>query len=180
MNINKLLEIFGPLKKEQKVELYEFLIRTLQEENEQEKQKLLTLLRDFKEDLLYYDEELEDVSDKVYVTQNDLADMFDVSVKTIQRIIKSQGIEPVNRGSKPYYYDFDEFKKYFFIYKKLFNINNVLETKNHLNNEFLKYWKYIHNNEDCEVYPEIFENNEERGENNGEKYPPLKLAVSVG
>lgn len=135
MNINQLLKLFTPLNKEQKELLFNVFLEILQLDDREKKDELLKLLEDFKEDLLYYDEDLEKERDneKIYFTQEELAEMFDVSRRTIQRIIERNKIKPLNKGSKPYYYDFDEFKEYYFDYKSI--------EKSKTKDLFCKYYK---------------------------------------
>ena len=135
MNINQLLKLFTPLNKEQKELLFNVFLEILQLDDREKKDELLKLLEDFKEDLLYYDEDLAEEEDKkkIYFTQEELAEMFEVSRRTIQRIIERNKIKPLNKGSKPYYYDFDEFKKYYFNYKSI--------KRSRMKDLFYKYYK---------------------------------------
>ncbi len=43
----------------------------------------------------------------------------------MQRILKSNNIEPLNPGQKPLFYDLREFEKYYFIAKKTFRKQQV-------------------------------------------------------
>jgi predicted transcriptional regulator len=86
-----------------------------------------------KEDLLYYDEEFDDIEEKeqkLYFTQKDLATMTGQSIRNIQRIITENNISPINPGRKPLYYDLKEFNNYYFILKKLTPKIDISVTQN--------------------------------------------------
>ena len=84
------------------------------------------LLRDLEEDLLYSDEiDEKEENEKLYFTQDDLAIMTGLSKRQVQRILKSNNIEPLNPGQKPLFYDLNEFEKYYFIAKKTFRKQQV-------------------------------------------------------
>jgi transcriptional regulator with XRE-family HTH domain len=84
------------------------------------------LLRDLEEDLLYSDEiDEKEENEKLYFTQDDLAIMTGLSKRQVQRILKSNNIEPLNPGQKPLFYDLNEFEKYYFIAKNYFKEQQV-------------------------------------------------------
>jgi len=186
MNINQLLKLFTPLNKEQKELLFNMFLEILQLDDRKKKDELLRLLEDFKEDLLYYDEDLEKERDdeKIYFTQEELAEMFDVSRRTIQRIIEKNKIKPLNKGSKPYYYDFDEFKEYYFVYKSI--------KKSKTKDLFCKYYKepfYLAKNifiadevinSQEELYMSLVLLLNERGEQIVQNYQTFEFANSIG
>jgi len=111
MNINQLLKLFTPLNKEQKELLFNVFLEILRLDDHEKKAELIEMMEDFKEDLLYCDDDEDD--EIVYLTQKELAEMFDIPPKTVQQIVKENGIRPLNKGSKAYY-DFDEFKECYF------------------------------------------------------------------
>ena len=84
------------------------------------------MLRDLEEDLLYSDEiDEKEKNEKLYFTQDELAIMTGLSKRQVQRILKSNNIEPLNPGQKPLFYDLREFEKYYFIAKKTFREQQV-------------------------------------------------------
>jgi hypothetical protein len=54
-----------------------------------------------------------------------LAIMTGLSKRQVQRILKSNNIEPLNPGQKPLFYDLNEFEKYYFIAKNTFREQQV-------------------------------------------------------
>ena len=115
MNINQLLKLFDALNKEQKQLLFNILLEILRLDDHEKKAELIEMMEDFKEDLLYCDENTN--NEKIYLTQAELAKTFDIPEKTVQQIIEKNGVKPSKKWSKPYY-DFDEFKEYYFQYKE--------------------------------------------------------------
>jgi len=189
MNINQLLEVFTPLNKQKKELLYDILLELVKLGDKKTKKKYLEMLQDFKEDLLYVDEEDEELEkelNKIYVTQDELAVMFNVSKRTIQRIIKRNNLEPVNQGSKPYYYDFDEFKEYYFSHKSSIK----RKEKKHSFEELLSFFqgklnetkinifekrRFTDSNDELDFCQSEFYLIIERNKLNTERYPRLKL-----
>jgi hypothetical protein len=51
--------------------------------------------------------------------------MTGLSKRQVQRILKSNNIEPLNPGQKPLFYDLNEFEKYYFIAKNTFREQQV-------------------------------------------------------
>ncbi|PNS00843.1 hypothetical protein X928_04110 [Petrotoga miotherma DSM 10691] len=122
LEIHELLNIFSDLKPKNKEVLYNFLVNPKTYENKEEIEDFIQILKEMKDDLLYYDEEFDDIEEKeqkLYFTQKDLATMTGQSIRNIQRIIKENNINPINPGRKPLYYDLKEFNNYYFIQKKL-------------------------------------------------------------
>lgn len=122
LKINELLNIFSDLKPKNKEILYNYLTNDETFEYKEENKEFRQILKEMKEDLLYYDEELDNFEEKeqqLYFTQEDLATMTDQSIRNIQRIIKDNKIKPINPGRKPLYYDLKEFNNYYQIQKKI-------------------------------------------------------------
>ncbi|ABX31984.1 hypothetical protein Pmob_1271 [Petrotoga mobilis SJ95] len=122
LKIHELLNIFSDLKPKNKEVLYNFLANPKTYEDKEEIEEFIQILKEMKEDLLYYDEEFDDIEEKeqkLYFTQKDLATMTGQSIRNIQRIITENNISPINPGRKPLYYDLKEFNNYYFIQKKL-------------------------------------------------------------
>jgi len=122
LKVHELLNIFSDLKPKNKEALYNYLVNDKTYEDKEEIEEFRQILKEMKEDLLYYDEELEGFEEKeqqLYFTQEDLATMTDQSIRNIQRIIKDNNIKPVNPGRKPLYYDLKEFNNYYLTQKKI-------------------------------------------------------------
>lgn len=118
-NFTLLLGIFGELSPENKKYLYETLIILSSDREDEETKELLELLIESKEDLLHYDEELENAKlEPVYVTQKELSIATKLSIRQIQRLLKQNNIEPVKPNTKPLFYDYDEFEKHYFNYNE--------------------------------------------------------------
>ena len=104
MNVNQLLAIFTPLPKQQKELLYDILLELVKLKDHEKRKEYLEMLHDFKEDLLYVDEEIEKIEEsekRIYVTQEELARIFNIPLKYVQTIINSNQLES--------YFDFDDF-----------------------------------------------------------------------
>lgn len=122
LKIHELLNIFSDLKPKNKEILYNYLLNDKTYEKKEEKEEFRQILKEMKEDLLYYDEELDNYPEdeqQLYFTQEDLATMTDQSIRNIQRIIKNNKIKPINPGRKPLYYDLKEFNSYYLTQKKI-------------------------------------------------------------
>ena len=122
LKIHELLNIFSDLKPKNKEILYNYLMNDKTNEDKAEIEEFRQILKEMKEDLLYYDEELDSFEEKeqqLYFTQEDLATMTTQSIRNIQRIIKENNIKPINPGRKPLYYDLKEFNNYYLSQKKI-------------------------------------------------------------
>jgi len=122
LEIHELLSIFSDLNPKNKEVLYNYLINPKTYEDKEKIEKFRQILKEMKEDLLYYDEELDgpdEEEQQLYFTQEDLATMTDQSIRNVQRIIKENNIKPINPGRKPLYYDLKEFNNYYFMQKRL-------------------------------------------------------------
>lgn len=126
ISIGELISIFSELSATNKKRLYNFLINEFSKVKSEEYIEFVGLLRDLEEDLLYSDEiDEKEENEKLYFTQDDLAIMTGLSKRQVQRILKSNNIEPLNPGQKPLFYDLNEFEKYYFIAKKTFRKQQV-------------------------------------------------------
>jgi hypothetical protein len=133
LEIHELLNIFSDLNPKNKEVLYNFLANPKTYEDKEEIEEFIQILKEMKEDLLYYDEEFDDIEEKeqkLYFTQKDLATMTGQSIRNIQRIITENNISPINPGRKPLYYDLKEFNNYYFILKKLTPKIDISVTQN--------------------------------------------------
>ena len=121
ISVGELISIFSELSATNKKRLYNFLINEFSKVKSEEYIEFVGLLRDLEEDLLYSDEiDEKEENEKLYFTQDDLAIMTGLSKRQVQRILKSNNIEPLNPGQKPLFYDLNEFEKYYFITKNTF------------------------------------------------------------
>lgn len=126
ISIGELISIFSELSVTNKKRLYNFLINEFSKVKSEEYIEFVGLLRDLEEDLLYSDEiDEKEKNEKLYFTQDDLAIMTGLSKRQVQRILKSNNIEPLNPGQKPLFYDLNEFEKYYFIAKNTFREQQV-------------------------------------------------------
>jgi hypothetical protein len=126
ISIGELISIFSELSVTNKKRLYNFLINEFSKVKSEEYIEFVGLLRDLEEDLLYSDEiDEKEKNEKLYFTQDELAIMTDLSKRQVQRILKSNNIEPLNPGQKPLFYDLNEFEKYYFIAKNTFREQQV-------------------------------------------------------
>ncbi|PNR94751.1 hypothetical protein [Petrotoga sp. 9PWA.NaAc.5.4] len=126
ISIGELISIFSELSATNKKRLYNFLINEFSKVKSEEYIEFVGLLRDLEEDLLYSDEiDEKEENEKLYFTQDDLAIMTGLSKRQVQRILKSNNIEPLNPGQKPLFYDLNEFEKYYFIAKNRFREQQV-------------------------------------------------------
>lgn len=126
ISVGELISIFSELSVTNKKRLYNFLINEFSKVKSEEYIEFVGLLRDLEEDLLYSDENDEkEKNEKLYFTQDELAIMTDLSKRQVQRILKSNDIEPLNPGQKPLFYDLREFEKYYFIAKNTFRKQRV-------------------------------------------------------
>ena len=126
ISIGELISIFSELSATNKKRLYNFLINEFSKVKSEEYLEFVGLLRDLEEDLLYSDEiDEKEENEKLYFTQDDLAIMTGLSKRQVQRILKSNNIEPLNPGQKPLFYDLNEFEKYYFIAKNTFREQQV-------------------------------------------------------
>jgi transcriptional regulator with XRE-family HTH domain len=126
ISIGELISIFSELSATNKKRLYNFLINEFSKVKSEEYIEFVGLLRDLEEDLLYSDEiDEKEENEKLYFTQDDLAIMTGLSKRQVQRILKSNNIEPLNPGQKPLFYDLNEFEKYYFIAKNYFKEQQV-------------------------------------------------------
>ena len=126
ISVGELISIFSELSVTNKKRLYNFLINEFSKVKSEEYLEFVGLLRDLEEDLLYSDEiDEKEENEKLYFTQDDLAIMTGLSKRQVQRILKSNNIEPLNPGQKPLFYDLNEFEKYYFIAKKTFRKQQV-------------------------------------------------------
>lgn len=126
ISIGELISIFSELSATNKKRLYNFLINEFSKVKSEEYIEFVGLLRDLEEDLLYSDEiDEKEENEKLYFTQDDLAIMTGLSKRQVQRILKSNNIEPLNPGQKPLFYDLNEFEKYYFIAKNTFRGQQV-------------------------------------------------------
>ena len=126
ISIGELISIFSELSATNKKRLYNFLINEFSKVKSEEYIEFVGLLRDLEEDLLYSDEiDEKEENEKLYFTQDDLAIMTGLSKSQVQRILKSNNIEPLNPGQKPLFYDLNEFEKYYFIAKNTFREQQV-------------------------------------------------------
>jgi hypothetical protein len=126
ISIGELISIFSELSATNKKRLYNFLINEFSKVKSEEYLEFVGLLRDLEEDLLYSDEiDEKEKNEKLYFTQDELAIMTGLSKRQVQRILKSNNIEPLNPGQKPLFYDLNEFEKYYFIAKKTFRKQQV-------------------------------------------------------
>lgn len=126
ISIGELISIFSELSATNKKSLYNFLINEFSKVKSEEYIEFVGLLRDLEEDLLYSDEiDEKEENEKLYFTQDDLAIMTGLSKRQVQRILKSNNIEPLNPGQKPLFYDLNEFEKYYFIAKNTFREQQV-------------------------------------------------------
>lgn len=126
ISIGELISIFSELSATNKKRLYNFLINEFSKVKSEEYIEFVGLLRDLEEDLLYSDEiDEKEENEKLYFTQDDLAIMTGLSKRQVQRILKSNNIEPLNPGQKPLFYDLNEFEKYYFIAKNTFREQQV-------------------------------------------------------
>jgi len=126
ISIGELISIFSELSATNKKRLYNFLINEFSKVKSEEYIEFVGLLRDLEEDLLYSDEiDEKEENEKLYFTQDDLAIMTGLSKRQVQRILKSNNIEPLNPGQKPLFYDLNEFEKYYFITKNTFKEQQV-------------------------------------------------------
>lgn len=126
ISIGELISIFSELSATNKKRLYNFLINEFSKVKSEEYIEFVGLLRDLEEDLLYNDEiDEKEENEKLYFTQDDLAIMTGLSKRQVQRILKSNNIEPLNPGQKPLFYDLNEFEKYYFIAKNTFREQQV-------------------------------------------------------
>lgn len=124
LSVGEILSIFSELSVDNKKNLYNFLIKEFSNTNEEKKIEFVELLKDLKEDLLYYDEEdSNEKHNKFYLTQKELSAMMGISVRHIQRILKKENIKPVNEGQRPLLYNLENFEKYYFSNKRE-NMNN--------------------------------------------------------
>lgn len=121
ISVGELISIFSELSVTNKKRLYNFLINEFSKVKSEEYIEFVGLLRDLEEDLLYSDEiDEKEKNEKLYFTQDELAIMTDLSKRQVQRILKSNNIEPLNPSQKPLFYDLREFEKYYFIAKNNF------------------------------------------------------------
>lgn len=121
ISVGELISIFSELSATNKKRLYNFFINEFSKVKSEEYIEFVGLLRDLEEDLLYSDEiDEKEENEKLYFTQDDLAIMTGLSKRQVQRILKSNNIEPLNPGQKPLFYDLNEFEKYYFITKNTF------------------------------------------------------------
>lgn len=126
ISIGELISIFSELSATNKKRLYNFLINEFSKVKSEEYIEFVGLLRDLEEDLLYSDEiDEKEENEKLYFTQDDLANMTGLSKRQVQRILKSNNIELLNPGQKPLFYDLNEFEKYYFIAKNTFREQQV-------------------------------------------------------
>jgi len=126
ISIGELISIFSELSATNKKRLYNFLINEFSKVKSEEYIEFVGLLRDLEEDLLYSDEiDEKEKNEKLYFTQDELAIMTGLSKRQVQRILKSNNIEPLNPGQKPLFYDLNEFEKYYFIAKNTFREQQV-------------------------------------------------------
>ena len=126
ISVGELISIFSELSVTNKKRLYNFLINEFSKVKSEEYIEFVGLLRDLEEDLLYSDEiDEKEENEKLYFTQDDLAIMTGLSKSQVQRILKSNNIEPLNPGQKPLFYDLNEFEKYYFIAKNTFREQQV-------------------------------------------------------
>ena len=126
ISVGELISIFSELSVTNKKRLYNFLINEFSKVKSEEYLEFVGLLRDLEEDLLYSDEiDEKEENEKLYFTQDDLAIMTGLSKRQVQRILKSNNIEPLNPGQKPLFYDLNEFEKYYFIAKNTFREQQV-------------------------------------------------------
>jgi hypothetical protein len=126
ISVGELISIFSELSVTNKKRLYNFLINEFSKVKSEEYLEFVGLLRDLEEDLLYSDEiDEKEKNEKLYFTQDDLAIMTGLSKRQVQRILKSNNIEPLNPGQKPLFYDLNEFEKYYFIAKNTFREQQV-------------------------------------------------------
>jgi transcriptional regulator with XRE-family HTH domain len=126
ISIGELISIFSELSATNKKRLYNFFINEFSKVKSEEYIEFVGLLRDLEEDLLYSDEiDEKEENEKLYFTQDDLAIMTGLSKRQVQRILKSNNIEPLNPGQKPLFYDLNEFEKYYFITKNTFKEQQV-------------------------------------------------------
>ncbi len=126
ISVGELISIFSELSATNKKRLYNFLINEFSKVKSEEYIEFVGLLRDLEEDLLYSDEiDEKEENEKLYFTQDDLAIMTGLSKRQVQRILKSNNIEPLNPGQKPLFYDLNEFEKYYFIAKNTFREQQV-------------------------------------------------------
>lgn len=121
ISVGELISIFSELSVTNKKILYNFLINEFSKVESEEYIEFVDLLRDLEEGLLYSDEiDEKEKNEKLYFTQDELAIMTDLSKRQVQRILKSNNIEPLNPSQKPLFYDLREFEKYYFIAKNTF------------------------------------------------------------
>ena len=126
ISIGELISIFSELSATNKKRLYNFLINEFSKVKSEEYIEFVGLLRDLEEDLLYSDEiDEKEKNEKLYFTQDELAIMTGLSKRQVQRILKSNNVEPLNPGQKPLFYDLREFEKYYFIAKNTFREQQV-------------------------------------------------------
>ncbi len=126
ISVGELISIFSELSVTNKKRLYNFLINEFSKVKSEECIEFVGLLRDLEEDLLYSDEiDEKEKNEKLYFTQDELAIMTGLSKRQVQRILKSNNVEPLNPGQKPLFYDLREFEKYYFIAKKTFRKQQV-------------------------------------------------------
>jgi transcriptional regulator with XRE-family HTH domain len=126
ISVGELISIFSELSVTNKKRLYNFLINEFSKVKSEEYIEFVGLLRDLEEDLLYSDEiDEKEKNEKLYFTQDELAIMTGLSKRQVQRILKSNNVEPLNPGQKPLFYDLREFEKYYFIAKKTFRKQQV-------------------------------------------------------
>lgn len=111
LRFDQLIDIFSELSPDNKELLYDFLINEFSKRNDEESKNFVELLKDGKEDLMDYDEEVNNYEKKpLYFTQDEIAIMIGKSKRQVQRIIKDLGIKPINPNRKPAYYDLESFK----------------------------------------------------------------------
>ena len=95
ISVGELISIFSELSVTNKKRLYNFLINEFSKVKSEEYLEFVGLLRDLEEDLLYSDEiDEKEENEKLYFTQDDLAIMTGLSKRQVQRILKSNNIEP--------------------------------------------------------------------------------------
>lgn len=134
LKIHELLNIFGDLKPENKEVLYNFLVdpRTYNDKNEIK--EFRQILKEMKSDLLYYDEEFDNIKNNeqnLCFTVQDLAIMTDQPISVIKEVIEENNIKPVNPCKEPLFYDIKEFNNYYFM------LNDVDNKKENLKEKFM-------------------------------------------
>jgi hypothetical protein len=180
LKIHELLNIFSDLNPKNKEILYNYLLNDKTYENEEEMKEFRQILKEMKEDLLYYDKELDNSLEKeqqLYFTQEDLATMTNQSIRNIQRIIKDNKIKSVNPGRKPLYYDLKEFNSHYLkqnkinpeikkeeinIIKKFGNKKEIREEIEMQNYEYKYLDIYSYQNKDMNLI--VFEEGSEKNE----------------